>query len=209
MQHMTINKQLYLDGELVGEYPAPDDPIKERELAVALLREKGLYQKPTLEQAIFRQAVSFSTTSSYLYSRELSGEPSVRKGLSVAPFVVNAAFALELYLKTLGHIYNKPLRGHDLLKLFDGLPPDCHQALRQGFVKSEWQCGITEIGDFRKAIEDMRSAFIEWRYLHEEGRARVIHFRPMIFVMEVLHEACRASGKVHSKSTDGGDPVPR
>ena len=194
---MVDTKELYLDGKLVGEYAATGDDHKDKELAIALLREKGLYQQTTLEQAMFRQAVSFATTASYLYTRDLTTVP--RNGLSVAPFVVNSAFALELYLKTLGQLYNKQMRGHDLLDLFDALPLEAHQALQRNFVKSTWQCGITELADFRKTLEDMRRAFVEWRYLHETGRAGEIRFAPMIFVMEVLHEVCRASDKVRPK----------
>ena len=61
---MTKTKKLYLDGKYVGDYVATGDLEKEREAAIALLREKGLYQVTTPEQAIFRQALSFATTAS-------------------------------------------------------------------------------------------------------------------------------------------------
>jgi hypothetical protein len=191
---MTETKKLYLDGEYVGEYVPSGDLEKEREAAIALLREKGLYQVTTPEQAIFRQALSFATTASYLYQRDLTVVP--RNGMSVAPFVVNATFALELYLKTLGLLHNTVLRGHDLLSLFDALPPVAHQALLQNFVKSTWQCDITEMVAFRKEIERLRSAFLEWRYLHERKRASEIRFVQMIFVMEVLDITCRSHDKL-------------
>ncbi len=191
---MTETKKLYLDGEYVGEYVATGDLEKEREAAIALLREKGLYQVTTPEQAIFRQALSFATTASYLYQRDLTVVP--RNGMSVAPFVVNATFALELYLKTLGLLHNTVLRGHDLLSLFDALPPAAHQALFQNFAKSTWQCGITEMVAFRKEIERLRNSFLEWRYLHERNRASEIRFAEMIFVMEVLDITCRAHDKL-------------
>ncbi len=191
---MTETKKLYLDGEYVGEYVATGDLEKEREAAIALLREKGLYQVTTPEQAIFRQALSFATTASYLYQRDLTVVP--RNGMSVAPFVVNATFALELYLKTLGLLHNTVLRGHDLLSLFDALPPAAHQALFQNFAKSTWQCGITEMVAFRKEIERLRNSFLEWRCLHERNRASEIRFAEMIFVMEVLDITCRAHDKL-------------
>ena len=144
---------------------ATDNLEKEHEAAIALLREKGLYQETTREQAIFRQALSFATTASYLYQRDLTVVP--RNGMSVAPFVVNATFALELYLKTLGLLHDNELRGHDLLSLFDALPSVAHQTLLSNFAKSTSQCGITEMVAFRKEIERLRSAFLEWRYLHE------------------------------------------
>lgn len=192
---MGNTKKLYLDGKLVGEYEGADDPETDRDLAVAMLREKGLYRETTVEQAIFRQAVSFSTTSSYLYQRDLTTVP--RNGLSVAPFVVNAAFAIELYMKAVAHLYGEPVvRGHDLLDLFDALPHEAYAAFQQNFSKCNFQCGIAEIAAFRYAIEQLRNAFVQWRYLHETSVAREIHIQPMIFVMEVLHETCRAHEKL-------------
>ncbi len=191
---MTETKKLYLDGKFVGEYVATDNLEKEHEAAIALLREKGLYQETTREQAIFRQALSFATTASYLYQRDLTVVP--RNGMSVAPFVVNATFALELYLKTLGLLHDNELRGHDLLSLFDALPSVAHQTLLSNFAKSTSQCGITEMVAFRKEIERLRSAFLEWRYLHERKRASEIRFAEMIFVMEVLDITCRADSKL-------------
>jgi hypothetical protein len=104
-------------------------------LAKAKLRKRGLYHKPTVEQAIFRQAVSFASVSSLLYDRDLATVPA-KNGISAVPFVVNAAFALELYLKTLGHLFGRAQRGHDLLGLFDALPPEGHEVLRQNLPKA-------------------------------------------------------------------------
>jgi hypothetical protein len=49
---------------------------------------------------------------------------------------------------------------------------------------------------FRKEIERLRSAFLEWRYLHERKKASEIRFAEMIFVMEVLDITCRAHDKL-------------
>jgi hypothetical protein len=97
--------------------------------------------------------------------------------MSVAPFVVNSTFALELYLKTLGLLHDTELRGHDLLTLFDALP------------SRTWST-------FRSEIERLRSAFLEWRYLHERKRASEIRFVEMIFIMELLDITCRAHNKL-------------
>ena len=71
---MVDMKKVYLNGKLVGEHPASGDLEKDQELAIALLREKGLYHEPTLEQAMFRQALSFATTASYLQSDAMPAE---------------------------------------------------------------------------------------------------------------------------------------
>jgi len=197
LRSMADMKQLFVNGKYVGDYESTGDIESDGEAAIALMRAKGIYQETTPEQAIFRQAVSFATTSSYLYKSDLTTVP--RNGMSVAPFVVNAAFALELYLKTVGLLYGNELRGHDLLELFDALPPAAHEALVSNFAKSTWPCAIADIAAFRAEIERLRHAFIQWRYLHERNRAGEIRFVEMIFVMEVLHETCRADHRLNPK----------
>jgi hypothetical protein len=191
---MEHSRKIYLNGKFVGEVPITGDDTRDQNLAIQLLKDKGLYQETTLVQSMFRQAVSFATTASYLYKRDLTHVP--RNGLSVVPFVVNSAFAIELYLKTLGQLHNTGLRGHDLLKLFDGLPADAQMTLQQNFSKSAWQCDIKTLAEYRGALQEMRNAFVEWRYLYEEERSGAIHFQPMIFLMNVLHETCRARDEV-------------
>jgi hypothetical protein len=92
-----VTKKLYADGKFVAEYESTGDYIKDIEICQNLLREKGLLQKPTLEQSIFRQATLFAGVSSQLYARDLATVPTTN-GLSAMPFIVNLAFALELYL---------------------------------------------------------------------------------------------------------------
>ena len=61
-------------------------------------------------------ALSFSTTAAHLHRTDLLKAP--RNGLSIAPFVVNSAFAIELYLKTLHELKGtNPGKEHHLLKL--------------------------------------------------------------------------------------------
>lgn len=117
---MANIKRLYQNGRLVGEYSSTGDDLKDIELCRELLRQKGLYRPTTVAQALFRQAVSFATTTSYLYKRDLTQEP--RNLASLSPFVVNGALAVELYLKALAQLHDMSLRGHDLLRLFDALP---------------------------------------------------------------------------------------
>lgn len=187
---MSETRDFYLDGVLVGRAESSGDDALDRERMIRLLKEKGLYKETTTIQAIFRQAISFATVSSDLYRRDLAKVPA--KMLSVAPFVVNAAFAIELYIKTLGEIYATSLRGHDLLILFDALPAEAHSALLGHFSSARWQANISTLEDYREAIEQMRNAFVEWRYLHEKMMAGEIRFPSMIFVMEVLHATCAA-----------------
>jgi hypothetical protein len=187
-------KKLFANGKFICEYEAPTSHQEEIELCQRLLGEHGIdLKKTTEEQAIFRQATSFSSIAAQLYARDLSNVPS--NGMSVVPFVVNAVFALELYLKTLAKLHSRSPRGHDLIVLFDGLPTTAIESLRSEVATaadySQWKCNISTVDDFRKALEAMRNAFVEWRYLHEKDPSGGIEFRPLIFAMEVLHSICQ------------------
>ena len=146
---MTKMKSVYLNGKLVGEAAATGDLEADQLAALQVLKDTGNYREPSLVDGMFRQTLSFATTSAYLYERDLLKVP--RNGLSVAPFVVNSALAIELYLKTLGQLYSVKLRGHDLLTLFDKLPPEAVDSLRANFEKSSRRCEIRTITDYREA----------------------------------------------------------
>ncbi len=186
-------KQLYANGKFICDYEDPGDRKRELDLCSKLLREHGIHPNTSPEQALFRQAVSFSTTSAYLYQRDLTTVPA--NGMSAVPFVVNAVFALELYIKTLAKLHAATLRGHDLAELFDELPADAIDTLQKELTtaatSSRFACGIADIRALKTALEGMKNAFIEWRYLHEKDPSSGIDFPPLIFAMEVFHSACQ------------------
>jgi len=184
---------LYLNGIVVGEVVVTGDRNKDMETARQFLKDKGIYKETTLVQAMFRQAVSFATTAAYLYERDLLKPP--RNGFSGAPFVVNSAFSIELYLKTLGQIHHKSLRGHELLTLFDALPDAACQAIEAVIPACAQKRKLNGNISFRDCIVELNHAFVEWRYCYEKERTDEVRIEPTIFVMEVLHEACRRSGK--------------
>ncbi len=188
---MSATKELFYNGSFVTEYESTGDDHKDLALTLGILRERGLYQEINRERAMFNHAHAFATTSSYLYSKDLPSVP--RNGVSAIPFVVNSAFAIELYLKTLGQLHNAPSRGHDLLDLFDKLPGPARAAIEKHLSLAKWQCGIATLEEYRKSIEELRGAFVDWRYLYESQNVNSIKFQPMIFAMEVLHETCKTA----------------
>jgi hypothetical protein len=70
------------------------------------------------------------------------------------------------------------------------------EALQDKLVSAPGAGAIKSIDEFRAALADMRDAFREWRYLYEKERSSTIRFQPMIFVMQVLHETCRAREEI-------------
>ena len=180
-----------LNGVLVGHVDTTGDFEKDKEIVMDLIKQKGLYVQPSEVKTMFRQALSFATTASYLHRKDLCRSPwNVH---SVAPFVVNSALGIELYLKALAKANGKTLRGHNLLNLFDTLPSPARKTVETVLPVSLQQWKPKDESDLRACVAGLADAFVEWRYLHEKNRTSTIHIDRIIFVLHVFHEACRAT----------------
>jgi hypothetical protein len=164
------------------------------EVAKEFLRRSGLHKGVTKVQAIFRQALSFATTSAYLYQRDLLKPP--RNGLSIAPFVVNSAFSIELYLKTLHELQGAGAHGHALLELYDTLTETAQDVVFRFALAyaAKYKVALSTREQFRSFVVELNNAFVEWRYCYERGSASKIDIQPTILIMKALHEACKESG---------------
>ena len=79
------------------------------------------------------------------------------------PAIVNAAFACELYLKSL--LTNPPKKEHNISKLFCLLPEDIEQTIRN-YVNDQFKGH--PVYNFDYCIERAGDAFVNWRYIFEE-----------------------------------------
>jgi hypothetical protein len=189
-EHAPRMKTVLLNGIAVGEVVSTGDMQRDAEATRQLLKTKGLHKEVTAFQAMFNQAIAFANTSALLYERDLRRSP--RKGVSIAPFVVNAAFSIELYLKALAEKHGvAPLRGHELAKLLSKQPAAALAEIEQVIPKCAANRALDAAPNFKDYLEALNDAFVDWRYCYELERTRPVHIEPTIFVMEVLHEACR------------------
>lgn len=189
-----MRKTIYVNGIVVGDVEVTGDVGTDIELIRQFLQSRGIQREVTLVQAMFRQALSFCTTAAHLYERDLRRPPA--NGLSVAPFVVNSAFAIELYLKTLHQLEGAPVRGHSLLQLYDGLPDDSRQNIVDiaRIHGPSYQVAVADGDVFRQFVAELDNAFTDWRYCYETGQTGTVHLQPAILVMKALDEACRSKG---------------
>lgn len=165
------------------------DTEKDAEAVRDFLKANGLHKEVLPFQAIFNQALAFANTSAYLYERDLRTSP--RKGFSASPFVVNAAFSIELYLKALAQKHGGSLRGHELMKLYEALPSRANAEIKQVIPHCAANRDLGEPPNFIGYLQNLNNSFVEWRYSYELKKTGAVHIEPTIFVMEVLHEACR------------------
>lgn len=139
---------------------------------------------------MFRQAVSFSRVAVILFE-DLNRTPS--SGFTIAPFVVNLTFSMELYLKTLGQIHGTTLKGHDLAALFGQLPPAAVAAIDEALSTVQVQ-GLGTREALESTLRDLARVFERWRYVYELQSGPQVMVQPVLWAANVLHNACAASG---------------
>jgi len=189
---MVEKKSILLNGIVVGEVPAMGDLKLDAKVAHEFLAKKGLLKERSPAGEIFSTAVAFANTSAHLYEHGLKKQPT--KGASIIPFVVNSAFAIELYFKALAKKHNVTLRGHELLKLYEGLPQKALVEIENAIPRCAKDRKLVS-PNFTEYLKELNNAFVDWRYIFEKSEAELIHVEPIIFVMQVLHEAFRSSTK--------------
>jgi hypothetical protein len=184
-------KSVSINGIVVGEVESTGDIESDAVTVRQFLKDKGLHKEVSIFQGIFNQAAAFANTSALLFERDLRRSP--RKGVSAVPFVVNAAFSIELYLKALAQKHGVSLRGHELIKLHAALPDKALSEVQSVIQRCAANRALGEEPDFSAYLKNLNNTFVEWRYSYELEKTGPVHIEPTIFVMEVLHEACRLS----------------
>jgi hypothetical protein len=188
MSTTPAQKEVVFDGVVVGQVAATGNIEDEARAAQKLLESKGFSVKASRFHAILSQAVGFMNTSAHLYDQDLRRSPF--KSLSAAPFVVNAAFSIELYLKALAQKHGVALRGHELTKLYKALPEKARREVEAVIPGCANERSLGEPPNFPLYLKSLNNTFVEWRYLYEAEKSSKVLVEPTIFVMQVLHEAC-------------------
>ena len=180
-------KDLYLNGELIGRYNSTGDYGADAKQIQEILREKGLDRTISRPIQMFYQALSFCENGRI--SLRSRSEILPTNPLSIAPFVVNSTFAIELYLKALAGCYQKKLWGHDLLSLYDELPTEAAALIERRISMLQSSAHFfSSVNQLRDALAKAASAFVEWRYLDKDS-AGPIEIAGQIEIGRVLHEA--------------------
>lgn len=183
-------KKILVNGVEVGEYISTGDDMKDLRIASAIVEKMGYTPRRTPGRAIFNNAVQFANAASYIYDRDLKRSP-YNMAAAVA-FIVNVAFAIELYLKALLAQHGvKRGKVHSLLELFDALPDAARDAVSRAIPAAAAAAGVGADRDFRADIAALNNVFVDWRYCYEREELGPVHLRPMLVVAVALHEAFR------------------
>ena len=187
-------KSVFLNGQLVGEVPVTGDYKSDAAAAAALIKAKGLEPKQqSKERAMFLQAYAFASAAGVLYDRYIKNGVTAESQIGASPFIVNSALAIELYLKTLGKAHGASLHGHSLIELYASLPNNARAAIEAERQKLAGKHKVTATAS--EILTELKNCFVDWRYIYEKEWSGVVQIPNLIFVLVVLHEAVRATGK--------------
>ena len=190
---MVIKNILY-NGVVVGAHESTGDDQKDAELVLIFLKEKGLYQPISLNDQIFSQANSFAKIANDIYDNDLKTSPY--KGSSVSPFVVNATFSIELYLKTIHNFYGNKIRGHHLANLYKNIPNNgkVHFLNAAHDIRNRYE--LTKGADITTCLESLSYAFENWRYIYEHRHIDT-ELQSIRYTLHVSYEAsCRVREEI-------------
>lgn len=169
----------------VGYIKHTDDLEEGANLAKQLLIEKGLWKNIPITEKIFGQATSFANAANHIYEKDLKNISRSPQG--IAPFVVNAAFSAELYLKCLKKTEGEPSQTHTLTALYKSLPNKIKDKINKHKKNLEPQYQVEQGALFKEHLKNINNAFINWRYIFEKETEH-IHIATVIFVLHVLHQ---------------------
>jgi hypothetical protein len=178
-------KTVLCDNKPIGYVKDVADPKEAAKLTNDLMKSKGLWREIPKSESIYNQAQSFANTSAYLYEKDLKSLP--RNPQSITPFVVNAAFSAEMYLKYLQEVHGQVTESHVLTALFKALPNKVKDKINKASKKFENQYKIEQGVLFKEHLKNINNAFVDWRYIYEK-KSEYVNIQQTIFVLQVLHE---------------------
>ncbi|HEV7353617.1 MAG TPA: hypothetical protein VGN74_10875 [Brevundimonas sp.] len=129
--------------------------------------------KPTRAQSIFHTATSFHFSAART-SERITFEGGYLSPL--APSIANYAIATELYVKSMLQVRGLSMKSHSLNVLFLRLDRGVQSKTRENLTLFK---GVSE-SDFIKAIQEISSAFVDWRYIHELAPGKRIYTSALI-----------------------------
>jgi len=203
-------RKVIINGRTIGEVEETGDVRKDLEAASKLIEAAGMGGKPPLEWTMYKHAQAFAKLANYVLGTHVwkkDGRPHSDEDMrNTVPFVVNAALAIELYLKTLHALFGGKATGHLLLKLYDGLATEAKLEIDQRMPAREKEFKLEPPGTFRGYVESLDRAFVDWRYVYELDYSGSINFAQMMCVLATAEDACRTFGNRLSQSRKAGAP---
>jgi len=182
-----MKKDILVNGIVIGSYEATGDHKKDIKAAQKIIRQKGLDEVVTENDSMFGQAVSFSTVAENIYTDAFKKSPY--KGMFMGPFVVNGAFSIEVFLKTIHNAYGNKVRGHHLLNIYKGMPKKGKEIFNNAANDVRPRYSLNEGEDIISCLSNLSKAFEDWRYIYEKNELYT-EIQSIRYTMHTCQEAC-------------------
>lgn len=180
-------KNILFNGIQVGTLDATGNTLEDAKTVQSILKEKGLFKEIITNSAIYNQANCFAKVANDLYQNDLKKTPL--NAMSISPFIVNATFSIELYLKAIHNAYNNKIKGHHLTNLYKHMPIKGKQHFLSAANDIRSHYLLNEGVDIHTCLESINKAFENWRYLYEYNELN-LELQSIRYVMHTSHEAC-------------------
>jgi len=192
---METLKVLNKSGEVIDTIPAEIAHSKEK--LKAYFEENGLaYDSKPKHKLTFYQADSFAKVASEIFHKNLKKKINEIDSTYFSPFIVNASFAVELFLKSLHQkletkSYKTVANKHNLKELYFALPGKVQKSIETSVKVCLKASNRSEDSlDLKIRIKELANTFIDWRYMHEKDGLKVRSFQDFIILMNALRNSC-------------------
>ncbi|WP_046007477.1 hypothetical protein [Pseudoalteromonas rubra] len=155
----------------IGKIIDSGDRLENSKRYIQFLKDENLYLELSQSKLMFKQARAFAKIARGIHSKSLRKPPFSHE--ACAPFVVNSAFACEMYLKTLQNIYGKAEEIHNLSSLFKHLPNKVKDKVNKFTKEKSAEFKIHSKTLFKDHTKTISNAFLDWRYIYEKESATV------------------------------------
>ncbi|BAJ02399.1 hypothetical protein SVI_2428 [Shewanella violacea DSS12] len=167
----------------IGKIPDSGDPIENVKRYTQFLKDENIFVKLSQTKLMFKQARSFAKIAKDIHSKSLFKPPFDHE--ASAPFVVNSAFACEMYLKALQSVYGEPEGIHNLSQLFKHLPNKLKDKVNKLTKEKSITFQLNNKTLFKDHLKTISNAFIDWRYIYEKDSATV-NLSVILLILTVL-----------------------
>lgn len=106
----------------------------------------------------------------------------------IVPAIVCAAFSVEVGLKAIILAEGKEAHGHHLDKLFAELSAESQRQITSAITVSDYPKREGVVPTFDDAIQKIRGAFVDWRYIHEKKDWMEIDYNFLLQLAEAVQD---------------------
>ncbi len=167
----------------IGKILDSGDPIENSKRYIQFLKSNDLYVEQSKTKLMFKQAKAFAAVSRDIHQSNFIKPPFNQQ--AIAPFIVNSAFACEMYLKALQSLSGEVEECHSLNQLFKHLPNKTKDKISKLSDDKAAHFMLDSRTTFKQHLKTISNAFVDWRYIQERDSATA-NINVVLLILTVL-----------------------